>query len=112
MNNYYFTYLIKQYGEEKISNLISSALNNANISGQILCYNLQDWNFCYFFSVYFCILLKYCGLNIKQIELCLDTMMAPGWSKVFSPNEIFQIQKNLMPEIEEIIKKEFNEYHN
>ena len=112
MNNYYFSYLMKEYGENKINNLISSVLDKGKIHGQITAFNMDDWNFLYFFSVYFCVLLNHFGLDINQIELCLDIVIAPGWSKMFKPKRILKMQKDLIPEIEEFIQKELNEYNN
>lgn len=111
MNNYYFTYLMQEHGKENINLLISNVLKAANIEGKIQAFNLNDWNFIYFFSVYFCTILKHFGLEFEQIDLCLDTVIAPGWSNMFDSKEIFEIQKKNIPEIEKLIDKELKVYH-
>lgn len=111
MNNYYFSYLMQEHGKKNVNQLISNVLNDGKIEGKIASFNLNDWNFIYFFSVYFCTILKYFGLNYKQIALCLDTVVAPGWSEMFNSKKIFEIQKKNIPEIEQLIDKEFKAHH-
>lgn len=111
MNNYYFSYLMQEHGKENVNQLISNVLNDGKIEGKIASFNLNDWNFIYFFSVYFCTTLKHFGLNCKQIDLCLDTVIAPGWSNMYNSEKIFEIQKKNIPEIEKLIDKEFKAHH-
>lgn len=40
----------------------------------------------------------------------LDLSLTPGTSKTFPPSEILEAQKEVIPEIEEYIRKDFNFY--
>lgn len=111
MNSYYFTYLMQEHGKKNFDQLISKVLKEAKIDGNISSFNLNNWNFIYFFSVYFCTTLKHFGLAYNQIDLCLDIVVAPGWSKIFDFKSVFEIQKKNMPEIEKLIDKEFKAHH-
>ena len=111
MKNYYFTYLMQEYGKNNFNQLISNVLNDGHIEGKIESFNLNDWSFIYFFSVYFCTTLKHFGLDYKQIDLCLDTVIAPGWSELFGFKRIFKLQKRNLPEIEKLVDKELKDHY-
>lgn len=108
MNNYFFTYLLKKYGEKNFNNLIEAILENGKLEGQVNAFNTNDWNFLYVFSVYLSVTLNFFGLKPNQIDLCLDTVVAPGLSAMFNSKKILKNQKELLPEIEKIVEEELN----
>lgn len=111
MPNYYFSYFMKEYGEDNFQNLINKILSTANIREEIKKFSLSgDWQFLYFFAVFYIITLNYFKLDIKQISICLDIVIAPGTSSLINPSEILKKQKNIIPEIENYIKKELKNY--
>lgn len=111
MNNYYFNYLKQEWGEKDVEELISNILKDANIENGSFSFNLDNWNFIYFFSVYLATVLKYFGMDKNRINFCLNLVIAPGWDKMFNFEEVFKIQKNNIPKIEELIDKELKKYH-
>lgn len=65
------------------------------------------------FLIEYCIVivaLNYFGLSTNQISFMLDLSLTPGTSKTFPPSEILEAQKEVIPEIEEYIRKDFNFY--
>lgn len=64
----------------------------------------------YCIVVYNIVALNYFGLSTNQISFILDLSLTPGTSKVFPPCEILEAQKEVIPEIEEYIRKDFNFY--
>ena len=54
--------------------------------------------------------LHYFGLETRQISLLLDLAIEVGASKAFPPNEILEIHKEVIPEIEDFIKQDLNLY--
>lgn len=64
----------------------------------------------YCIVVYNIVALNYFGLSTNQISFILDLSLTPGTSKVFPPCEILEVQKEVIPEIEEYIRKDFNFY--
>ena len=64
----------------------------------------------YCIVVYNIVALNYFGLSTNQICFILDLSLTPGTSKVFPPCEILEAQKEVIPEIEEYIRKDFNFY--
>lgn len=110
MNNYYFTYLMQEHGKQDFNKLISNILVDGKFE-KIKEFNLNDWSFIYFFSVYFCTTLKYFGLSKEQINMCLDIVVAPGWNCMLDIDKMFKVQKRNIVEIEKILEKEFKEHH-
>jgi len=108
MNNYYFTYLMQKQGKQDFNKLISNILIDGKFE-KIKEFNLNDWSFIYFFSVYFSTTLKYFGLSKEQINMCLDIVIAPGWNCMLDIDEMFKIQNKNIVEIEKTLKKEFRE---
>lgn len=112
MNNYYFTYLMQEHGKKNVENLISDILKAGNIKDDIKSFNLNDWNFLYFYSVYFSIALNHLGIDKNIINFCLDMVIAPGWSELFKLEKEFKLQKNNIPKIEKLVDEEFKKHHN
>ena len=112
MANYYITYWIHEHGREKFVDLMGKISKNANVPQKIKKLNMSDeWLTHYFLTVYFTVLLNHFGLNVKQIAMCLDVLIAPGLNKLFSPEEILKEQVSVIPEIEKYIIEDFNEYY-
>lgn len=64
----------------------------------------------YCIVVYNIVALNYFGLSTNQISFMLDLSLTPGTSKAFPPSEILEAQKEVIPEIEDYIRKDFNFY--
>lgn len=111
MNNYYFTFWIARHGKENFKNLSSKVCHNISIPKEIKeNMNTDEYLFHYFFIVYCSVALKYFGMDTKQISFALDLLIAPGTSKTFPPNKIFEDQKNVIPEIEKYIIQDLEIY--
>ena len=112
MYQYYFTYLMHEYGKENFNNLTNKILSKGKLKGKIEKFSIsEDWLFLYFCSVYYTITLNYLGLNQQQIDFFLDVIIAPGFSKIFNPKELLEKHSDVIPEIEGYIKKELKEYY-
>lgn len=108
MINYYFTYWIQEYGSKNFINLTNKVFSNTVFDGTIKKFSMaDDWLFVYFFAVYYTVALHYFGLNANEINLCLDIIIAPGWHKLFNSEELLKKHSDVIPEIEEYIKKDF-----
>lgn len=113
MDNYYFTYWIKRYGRNKFKELSDKVCKKISVPLKIKKkLGTDEYLFHYFYVVYFTIALNYFGLNEKQIAFLLDLSLAPGTCKLFSPFEILEVQKDVIPEIEEYVKKDLLAYKN
>lgn len=111
MTNYYFTYWIARYGKDAFKNLADKICKNIKIPASIIEVLEKDELLTEYCIVVYCIVaLNYFGLNTKQIAFMLDLSITPGTSKAFSPSEILEAQKRVIPEIEEYIRKDFNFY--
>ena len=110
MNNYYFSYLMQEHGEQNVRKLISNILETDKVD-EIKFYNLNDWSFVYFYSVYFATALKYLGIEKDKINFCLDLVIAPGWNELFDFEKVLKIQKDNVPKIEELVEKEIKKHH-
>lgn len=112
MYNYYFIYFMREYGKENFINLTNKILNNTKFEGKIQKFSVSDdWLFLYFCSVFYVIALKYFGLDEKQIDFCLDMIIAPGYNNLFDSKELLKKHSDVIPEIEMFIKKELEKYH-
>ena len=105
MNNYYFSYLMQEHGEQNVRKLISNILETDKVD-EIKFYNLNDWSFVYFYSA-----LKYLGIEKDKINFCLDLVIAPGWNELFDFEKVLKIQKDNVPKIEELVEKEIKKHH-
>lgn len=113
MDNYYFTFWIKKYGKDSFRELCNNVCRKISDPLKIQeKMNKDEYLFHYFYVVYYTITLNYFGLDTKQISLLLDMSLTPGTSKLFSPEEILKVQKDVIPEIENYIKKDLTMYKN
>lgn len=113
MDNYYFTFWIKRYGRKAFRELSDKICTKISVPLEIKGkMNKDEYLFHYFYVVYYTITLNYFGLDIKQISLLLDMSLTPGTSKLFPPDEILKVQKDVIPEIENYIKKDLTMYKN
>lgn len=111
MSNYYFTYWIARYGKEAFKNLTDKICHNIKVPMPILkTIGKDDFLTEYCIVVYCIVALNYFGLNTMQIAFMLDLAITSGTSKVFPPTEILEIQKEVIPIIEEYIRKDFKFY--
>lgn len=111
MENYYFTYWIKRYGREKFQDLTTKVFKNMILPKGIgTTVSKDEYLFHYFFMTYYIVSLHYFGLDTRQISLLLDLAIEAGASKAFPPNEILEIHKEVIPEIEDFIKQDLNLY--
>lgn len=111
MSSYYFSYWIARYGKISFKKLSKKVCTKIIVPPKIReeC-GADQYLFHYFFVVYYVIALNYLGLNIEQISFILDLSLTPGTCKLFSPSEILEVQKDVIPEIEEYIKKDLKLY--
>lgn len=113
MDNYYFTYWIKRYGRKNLKELSDKVCEKATVPLKICQkYGTDEFLFHYFYTVYYTVALQYFGLDTKQISLLLDMALAPGICKLFSPDKILEVQKDVIPEIEQYIQKDLKLYNN
>lgn len=111
MSNYYFTYWIARYGKEAFKDLADKICKNIKIPEPIIKTLRKDEILTEYCIVVYCIIaLNYFGLNTNQIAFILDLAITPGTSKAFPPYKILEAQKEVIPEIEKYIRKDFNFY--
>lgn len=111
MDNYYFTYWIKKHGREKFRELSNKVCEKTTVPLKIRKkYGKDEYLFHYFYVVYYTIVLHYFGLDTTQISMILDISLTPGVSKLFSPAEILEVQKDVIPEIEQYILEDLKSY--
>ena len=111
MPNYYFTYWIASHGKDAFKNLADKICQNIKIPTPIIkALGKDEFLIEYCIVVYNIVALNYFGLSTNQISFMLDLSLTPGTSKVFPPCEILEAQKEVIPEIEEYIRKDFNFY--
>lgn len=111
MPNYYFTYWIARYGKNALHNLMHKICQNIKVPIEIIEKLGKDEFLAEYCIIVYCtIALNYFGLNTKQIAFMLDLSITPGTSKAFPPSEILEDQKEVIPEIEEYIRKDLNLY--
>ena len=111
MQNYYFTYWIARYGKETFKNLADRICQKIKIPIEIIkSFNKDEVLLQYCLVVYYVVTLNYFGLNKRQITLMLDLGLTPGTSVAFPLGEILEAQKEVIPEIEEYIRKDFKFY--
>lgn len=111
MENYYFTYWIKRYGKEKFQDLTTKVFKNMKLPKNIgTIVSKDEYLFHYFFITYYIVALHYFGLNTNQISLLLDLAIETGASKAFSPEEILELHRENIAEIEEFIKQDLKLY--
>lgn len=110
MPNYYFTYWIARYGKDAFKNLTDKICQNIKIP---IIKTLEKDEFLtqYCIVVYNIIALNYFGLSTNQIAFMLDLSITPGTSVAFPPGEILKDQKELIPEIEDYIKRDLKLYN-
>ena len=112
MPNYYFTYWIARYGKDAFKNLADRICQNIKIPIEIIKKIGKDEVLVqHCIVVYYVVALNYFGLNKKQIALMLDLGLTPGTSIAFPPCEILKDQKELIPEIENYIKRDLKMYN-
>lgn len=112
MPNYYFTYWIARYGKDAFKNLADRICQNIKIPIEIIKKIGKDEVLVqYCIVVYYVVALNYFGLNKKQIALMLDLGLTPGTSIALPPCEILKDQKELIPEIENYIKRDLKLYN-
>ena len=111
MPNYYFTYWIARYGKDAFKNLADKICQNIKIPTSIIkALGKDEFLIEYCIVVYNIVALNYFGLNTRQISFMLDLAITPGTSKAFPPVEILEAQKEVIPEIEKYIRKDFYFY--
>lgn len=107
MDNYYFTFWIKRYGKGAFRQLINKVCSKITVPLEMKKkINTDEYLFHYFYVVYYTIALNYFGLDIKQISVLIDMSLTPGTCELFSPEEILKVQKDVIPEIENYVKKD------
>lgn len=112
MPNYYFTYWIARYGKGTFKNLADRICKKIKLPIEVIEKVGKDEVLVqYCLVVYYVVALNYFGLNKKQIALMLDLGLTPGTSVAFPPDEILNDQKELIPEIEDYIKKDLKLYN-
>lgn len=112
MPNYYFTYWIARYGKETFKNLVDKMCQKIKIPIEIIEKVGKDEVLVqYCLVVYYVIALNYLGLNKKQIAFMLDLGLTPGTSVAFPPSEILRDQEELIPEIEDYIRRDLKLYN-
>ncbi len=112
MPNYFFTYWIARYGKETLKNLVDKMCQKIKIPIEIIEKVGKDEVLVqYCLVVYYVIALNYLGLNKKQIAFMLDLGLTPGTSVAFPPDEILRDQEELIPEIEDYIKRDLKLYN-
>ena len=113
MDSYYFTFWIKKYGRDKFKELTDKVCRKITVPLEIKKkFGTDDFLFQYFYVVYYTIALNYFGLNTQQISFLIDMSLTPGTCKLFSPDEILKVQKDVIPEIEEYVKRDLTSYKN
>ncbi len=112
MQNYYFTYWIARYGKDTFKNLADRICQKIKMPIEIIKIVSKDEVLLqYCLVVYYVVTLNYFGLNKRQISLMLDLGLTPGTSVAFPPGEILEDQRELIPEIEEYIRRDLNLYN-
>ena len=112
MPNYYFTYWIARYGKEALHDLMHKICQNIKVPISIIEELGKDEFLTEYCIVVYCIVaLNYFGLNTRQISFMLDLAITPGTSKAFPPGEILRDQEELIPEIEDYIRKDLKLYN-
>lgn len=113
MDSYYFTYWIARYGKENFKRLTNKVCTKISVPSKIgKKFGTDEYLFQYFFVVYYTIALNYFGINLEQISFLIDLSLTPGTCKLFPPSEILEVQKDVIPEIEEYVKKDLLSYKN
>lgn len=113
MDSYYFTFWIKKYGRDKFKELTAKVCRKITVPLEIKKkFGTDEFLFQYFYVVYYTIALNYFGLNTQQISFLIDMSLTPGTCKLFSPEEILKVQKDVIPEIEEYVKRDLTTYKN
>ncbi len=111
MPNYYFTYWISRYGKDAFHDLMNKICQNVKVPISIIeKFGKDEFLTEYCLVVYCTVALNYFGLNTRQIAFMLDLAITPGTSKAFPPIEILKTQKEVIPEIEKYIRKDFYFY--
>lgn len=111
MKMYYFTYWIQRHGRSTFKKLSDQVLSKISVPNKIKKeMETDEYLFHYFMVVYYVIALNYFGLPIEQISFLVDFILVPGTCKLFSPSEILETQKDMIPIIEEYIKKDLQLY--
>lgn len=112
MSNYYFTYWIARYGKNAFKNLADKICQKIKLPIEIIEKIGKDEVVAqYCLVIYYVVALNYLGLNKRQIAFMLDFGLPPGTSETFPPGGILEYQKELIPEIENYIRRDLKLYN-
>ena len=106
-DNYYINFWVDRIGKPKFLVLISKTLINIKFPSGI---DEDEYLLIYFHIFYLAVALKCCGLTIPQIAFFIDLSTNPSTSDTFKISQIFEEQKNVIPDLTKYITEDLMSY--
>lgn len=106
-DNYYINFWVDRIGKPKFLVLISKTLINIKFPPNI---NEEEYLLFYFHIFYLAVALKCCGLSTYQMAFFIDLSTNPSTSEAFELSQMFEEQKNVIPDLTKYIKEDLKAY--